>query len=92
MKKAPSQMEVLHYPRLDTVLMVEEFIREHSGEFSKTQLWRQLPKGTMYQTYLLILDYLSKSSKISFDGEGKVGWIYNPTLAKKFLSQGVAIR
>ena len=27
--------KIFHYPRLDTVLMVEEFIKEHSGEFTK---------------------------------------------------------
>ena len=43
--------EILHYPRLDTVIMVEEFIREHSGEYRKKALWENLPKKMMYQTY-----------------------------------------
>ena len=27
--------QILHYPQLDTVLMVEEFIRKHGGEYKK---------------------------------------------------------
>jgi phage pi2 protein 07 len=69
---------VLHYPQLDTVLMVEKFIQLHDGEFKKRQLWENLPKGMMYQTYSLILDYLLYSRKISIDAEGKVGWIHYP--------------
>lgn len=90
MKK--EQTEVIHYPRLDTVMTVEEFIKKHSGKYSKTQLWKNLPKKVMYQTYCLIIDYLVTSAKISIDSEGKVGWIYNPDLARKFLKNGVVVR
>lgn len=90
--KTAQKTEVLHYPRLDTVLMVEDFIRTHSGEYAKTALWHKLPKKVMYQTYSLILDYLVESSKASIDSEGKVGWIYNPELVKRFLARGVRVR
>jgi len=73
------------YPRLDTVLMVEEFIQEHDGEFKKKQLWEELPKKMMYQTYSLIVDYLLISGKISVDSEGKIGWIFYPDDAEKRL-------
>ncbi|HHQ44714.1 MAG TPA: hypothetical protein ENN13_01080 [Candidatus Altiarchaeales archaeon] len=72
---------VLHYPRLDTVLMVESFIQNHDGEFKKRRLWESLPKSMMYQTFNLVIDYLLYSKKISIDGEGKVGWIYYPEKA-----------
>jgi hypothetical protein len=68
----------IRYPRLDTVLMVEEFIRENDGEFRKKQLWEALPKQVMYQTFSLIIDYLLVSGKISVDSEGKIGWIFYP--------------
>jgi len=29
---------ILRYPRLDTVLMVEEFIKKHDGEFKKKKI------------------------------------------------------
>jgi len=68
----------LHYPRLDTVLMIENFIREHDGEFTKKSLWQGLPKQVMYQTFCLVIDYLLFSRKISIDAEGKIGWIFYP--------------
>jgi hypothetical protein len=77
---------VLHYPRLDTVLMIENFIREHSGEFKKKQLWQNLPKKVMYQTYCVVFDYLKDSNKIAVDKERKIAWIWNPELVKKYLS------
>jgi len=90
MKKAKKM--IMHYPQLDTILMVEEFVRRHSGEYTRTGLWRSLPKKTMYQTFLVILDYLASSSKIAIDAKGKVGWIYNPALAKKFLANGTEFK
>ena len=82
-----SNNEILHYPQLDTVLMVEEFIREHSGEFKKKSLWENLPKKMMYQTYCVIFDYLFDSKKVAKDSEGKIAWIWNPELVKKYLSK-----
>lgn len=81
------EKEILHYPRLDTLLMVEEFIKEHSGEFRKRALWESLPKKVMYQTFCVIFDYLLESNKIAVDREGKVAWIWNPKLVKKYLSK-----
>lgn len=81
------QKQMLHYPRLDTVLRVEKFIQKTSGTYTKTQLWRRLPKKTMYQTFSIILNYLSDSNKIAIDSEGKIGWIWNPELVKKYLSK-----
>lgn len=89
MKQALLQNEknILHYPQLDTVLMVEEFIRDHSGEYKKKSLWQHLPKKMMYQTFCVILDYLMTSGKIAVDREGTIGWIWNPTLVKKYLAR-----
>jgi len=70
-------------PTLDTVLMVEKAIEEYSGEFNRTGLWKKLPKKVMWQTYLVILDYLQEINKIAIDREGKIGYIWNPRLARK---------
>jgi len=78
---------VLRYPRLDTVLMVEEFIKKHDGEYKKRKLWESLPRKMMYQTFQVIIDYLLYSKKISIDSEGKIGWIYYPELARKYYQQ-----
>ena len=72
-------------PRLDTVLMVETFIKEHSGEYKKRAMWENLPKRMMYGTYQMIFDYLMESGKIARDAKGKVCWIWNPALIKKYL-------
>jgi hypothetical protein len=80
-----SQASSIHSPQLDTVLMVESFIREHSGEFKKRALWENLPKKMMYQTYSVIIRYLQDSGKIATDAEGKICWIYNPELVKRYL-------
>ena len=81
------ERQILHYPQLDTVLMVEEFIKEHGGEFKKRSLWENLPKKMMYQTFQVIFDYLSDSGKIAVDKEGKVCWIWNPELVHKYLAR-----
>ncbi|MBI3051621.1 hypothetical protein HYY74_04125 [Candidatus Woesearchaeota archaeon] len=86
MLKTP-QKGVLRFPRLDTVLMVEEFIRAHDGEYMKKALWQSLPKKMMYQTFCVTIDYLLNSRKISIDAEGKIGWIYYPDHARKLSSQ-----
>ena len=73
----------LRSPTLDTVLMVERTIDKHSGEFNRTELWKNTSKKVMWQTYLVILDYLESINKIAFDKNGNVAYIWNPRLAKK---------
>ena len=75
------------FPRLDTVLAVEDFIKKYDGEFKKKQLWKALPKNMMYQTFSLIIDYLIVSGKISVDSEGKIGWIHYPEDVEKLLKK-----
>jgi len=83
----PKKENILRYPRLDTILMVEEFIKRNDGEFKKRRLWESLPKKMMYQTFDLIIRYLLYSKKISIDSEGKIGWIYYPELARKYYNR-----
>jgi hypothetical protein len=78
---------ILHYPRLDTVLAVEKMICENSGEYTKTQIWDRLPKKIMYQTFSLIIDYIMEIGKIAVDKEGKICWIWNPELIRKYLKR-----
>ena len=69
-------------PTLGTVLMVEKFIDENSGEYNYTELWKKLPKKVMWQTYLVILDYLQSINKIGWDKKGVVVYLWNPKLTK----------
>ena len=79
--------KIIHYPRLDSILIVEQMIFDYSGEFTKKQLWQKLPKKMMYQTYSVIIDYLLYSNKIATDSEGKLGWIWDPEGVKKYLNK-----
>jgi len=70
-------------PTLDTVLMVEKVIEKNSGEYNRTELWKNLSRKVMWQTFLIILNYLESINKIAFDKEGKIAYIWNPELARK---------
>jgi len=61
----------------------EKTIDKYSGDYNRTELWRKLPKKVMWQTYLVVLDYLQDINKIAIDKMGKIAYIWNPSLAKK---------
>ena len=82
---------VMHYPRLDTVLMVEEALRKSVEYPSKRQLWLSLQKKVMYQTFNLIIEYLVDSGKI-VQNKGKIIWIWNPTLVNKYSSSKLVLK
>mgnify|MGYP001592551155 CR=1 FL=1 len=67
---------ILHYPRLDTMLMVEEVLKNADTAMSKSELMRRLPKQIMRQTLLVILDYLEKRGMIMIGKKG-ILWIQN---------------
>ena len=73
-------------PTLDTITMVEQTVEKHSGECTKTELWKRLPKKMMWQTYLLVIEYLISINKVALDRNDHVAYIWNPTLARR-LSQ-----
>ncbi|MEK6859372.1 MAG: hypothetical protein AABX54_01020 [Nanoarchaeota archaeon] len=77
---------ITRMPRLDTVIMVEKFIKEHSGEFKKTELFNNLPKKMMWGTFNVILAYLVENNKIGVDNSDYVIYIYNPELIKRFMN------
>jgi hypothetical protein len=81
------QESILRYPRLDTILMIESFIKKHDGGYKKRKLWESLPKKMMYQTFCVVISYLLYSRKISIDAEGKIGWIYYPEIARKYYAR-----
>jgi hypothetical protein len=74
-------------PTLETVLMVERTIEKYSGEFNRTEIWKKLPRKVMWQTYLIILDYLQSINKIAMDRNGTIGYIWSPEVAKKFANR-----
>ena len=75
--------EVARSPTLQTVLMVEKFIEEHSGEYKKTELFNNLPKKVMWQTFQVIMEYLERSYRIIIEKDGTVTYIWNPEFYEK---------
>ena len=67
---------ILHYPRLDTVLMVEEVLKKANLAISKNELMRRLPRQVMRPTLNVILGYLEKKGMIMIGKKG-ILWIYN---------------
>lgn len=83
--------QILHYPNLKTVLMVEKILQEADTAISKSELKRRLPTQIMHQTLTIILEYLEESGKI-MTGEKGITWIQqdNPKL-KRLLERGVRV-
>ena len=66
---------ISHSPNLNTVLMVEEILKEANEIITVAELKRRLPKKVMHQTLLQILDYLQLSGKIIMGTKG-ILWIF----------------
>ena len=64
-----------HSPTLNTVLMVEEALKDIGEVIRLAELKRRLPKKIMHQTLITILDYLQRSGKIIIGTKG-ILWIY----------------
>ena len=85
--------EVLHYPRLDTILNVEKIIKTAMNPLSKNEIDRRLSKKIMRPTLNVILSYLQKSGKIALLKEGII-WIYKDAISPKLkakLKRGITV-
>ena len=80
------EKQILHYPRLDTVLKVEEVLKKSEEPLSKNEIDRRLVKQIMRPTLNLILTYLEDSGKIAVLKEGII-WIYNEDITRKLRSK-----
>lgn len=67
---------IIHYPRLDTVMMIEDAIRSAKEYPTKAELLRALSKKVMYQTFNLVLEYLQRSNKIVVTKDGRIVWVF----------------
>lgn len=59
--------------------MCPVFIENHRKIYISIDIFTN---QVMWQTFLVILDYLENINKIAFDKEGKIAYIWNPRLAK----------
>jgi len=85
-------MTIIHEPRLDTILMVEQTILRSKDYPTRTSLWKSLPRKIQYQTFKHILDYLEASGKIVFN-DAKIVYtgVNNPKL-QELIKSSVRIR
>ena len=89
--KTQLRQEVLHYPSLKTVLMVEGVLQRANDLLTREDIKRKLPTQVMHQTLNVILEYLEKSGKI-LDGRKGILWIYNPSeKLKRAIAQGIRV-
>ena len=84
-------INILHYPKLDSILMVERAVQNFEDYPTRVELWRSLPKQMQYQTFKLILNYLEKSNKIIFEGN-KIVWIFpNNKKLNELISEAITV-
>jgi hypothetical protein len=85
--------EVLHYPRLDTILKIEKLLKLAKEPISKNEIDRRLESQIMRPTLNIILEYLEESGKIAILKEGII-WIYSCDASEKLkakLQKGVTV-
>jgi hypothetical protein len=71
------QIQLMHSPTLNTVIMVEKVLQEAREIIKISELKRRLPKQVMHSTLLQVLDYLQESGKVLITTKGVV-WVYRP--------------
>ncbi len=72
------ESNVIHYPTLKTMLMVEKALRNSDVMIDREELKRKLPVKIMHQTLNLILSYMEEKGLI-LDSHKGILWIYNPS-------------
>ena len=85
------KLEIIHYPNLKTVLMVEDALKKANKLMTREDLKNKLPTKIMHQTLNVILKYLEDGGKI-LDGRKGILWVYNPSpKLDKAIKEGVEL-
>ena len=92
MSMAMSRTPYEHPPTLNTVIMVEEVLRNmDESVITVAELKRRLPKKVNHNKLKTILRYLEESNKIAFTVDG-ITWIFNPNPnLRKAISKGLEL-
>ncbi len=92
MAMSASHTPFTHPPTLNTVVMVEEVLRNmDESVITVAELKRRLPKQVNHNKLKTILRYLEESNKIAFSIDG-ISWIFNPNPnLRKAISKGLEI-
>jgi hypothetical protein len=70
--------QIIHYPSLKTMLMVEKILRNAETMINREEIKRRIPNKIMHQTLNIILKYFENRGLI-IDGDKGILWIYNPS-------------
>ncbi|WP_459202022.1 hypothetical protein [Methanococcus sp. CF] len=73
---AVSESKIQHSPTLNTILMVEETLKDADSIITIPELKKKLPKKVNHNTLKVILEYLEESNKIAVSLKG-ITWIFN---------------
>ncbi|MBU2052826.1 MAG: hypothetical protein V1788_03065 [Nanoarchaeota archaeon] len=92
MPKIIHKEKPMHWPTLNTVIMVERTLKEiGEGVVSVAELKRNIPRQVNHNTLMIILHYLEQSNKIFTSLKG-ITWIHNPNPnLRKAISEGLEI-
>jgi len=86
------QKKPVHWPTLNTVIMVEDAIKKMKESVTSiAELKRNLPRQVNHNTLMLILHYLEKNNKIAVSLKG-ITWIQNtnPNL-RRAIAEGLEL-
>lgn len=86
------QEKPIHWPTLNTVIMVEETIKKSKNSvITVAELKRKLPRQVNHNTLILILEYLEKSGKIATGLKG-ITWVHTDSkLLRELIKKGTEI-
>ena len=77
-KKRENEASKANYtPTLNTLMMVENTLKDVKDHLSAAELKKRLPKQVNHYTLRKILDYLEESRKIAVSMKG-IKWIHDP--------------
>jgi hypothetical protein len=71
-----SKNKPLHWPTLNTVIMIEDTMKKMDSLFTISELKKKIPRQVNHNTLMLILQYLEESNKILVSIRG-ITWIHN---------------
>lgn len=92
MQKQMQQQRLEHSPTLNTVLMVENVLKNiDESAITIAELKKRLPKQVNHNTLKIVLEYLERSNKIAVSLKG-ITWILNtnPNL-RKAIAKGLEL-
>ena len=83
--------EVLHYPTLKTVLMVENILRDAKEPLTRYEIVKRMKNKVMRQTLNIVVQYLAERNMV-LDSDKGVLWVYTPKeKLKEWLKDSVEI-